>query len=140
MRYVSYVSRSRKSGLTSKVPCGAQWHSHPWSPEPAAPEVSLVWAVCTLLLWLSLDCYRHTGWWAGLTPRLAGCMGWPGLLWGTLMCRTRLWHSWLWGLIMTLVGLLVCGALRMLWRDPSAGQAAGWGRGQGPFCGGTGNG
>lgn len=26
---------------------GAKWHSLPWSPEPGAPVVSLVWAVCT---------------------------------------------------------------------------------------------
>lgn len=33
-----------------------------WSPEPYAPRVSLVWAVCTLLLWLGHVCF---GWLLG---------------------------------------------------------------------------
>lgn len=37
----------------------------------------------------------QTHWWAGLTPRVAGCVGWPGLFMARPGYKIGLWDNWL---------------------------------------------
>lgn len=55
---------------------GAQWHNPLWSPEPGAPEVSLVWAASAFMLWLSCNfsgCTDRSGWLAAQLAMMSSC-------------------------------------------------------------------
>lgn len=44
-----------------RCPGGLCTANSPWPPEPLVPEVTLVWAACTLLLFLGHDCCGLAG-------------------------------------------------------------------------------